>query len=202
MIVTCLDLEGVLFPEVWISVAEKTGIDELRLTTRDISDYDELMQRRLKVIAAHKLTLTDIQKTIASMEPFAGAVELISWLREQGQVIILSDTFVEFAQPIMKKLNMPTIFCHSLGVDQNDIITSYHLRIADAKRKAVEALKSLNFKVVAAGDSFNDISMLKAADRGMFYCPPTDIAVQFPDIPVTKNYEELKAHVSEFSKLS
>jgi phosphoserine/homoserine phosphotransferase len=193
MIVTCLDLEGVLFPEVWINVAEKTGIEELRLTTRDISDYDELMQRRLKIISANNLTLKDIQDTIDTMDPFPGAVEFLDWLKDLGQLIILSDTFVEFAKPIMKKLKMPTIFCHSLGVDENNIITSYHLRIDDPKRRAVEAFKSLNYKVMAAGDSFNDISMLQAADHGFFYCPPKEIAEQFSDIQVSQNYEELKA---------
>ncbi len=196
MIVTCLDLEGVLFPEVWINVAEKTGIEELRLTTRDISDYDELMQRRLKIISANNLTLKDIQNTIDTMNPFPGAVEFLDWLKELGQLVILSDTFVEFAQPIMKKLKMPTIFCHSLGVDENNIITSYHLRINDAKRKAVEAFRSLNFKIIAAGDSFNDISMLKSADHGFFYCPPKEIADQFPEIKVSQNYEELKTLIS------
>lgn len=198
MIVTCLDLEGVLFPEVWISVAEKTGIKDLRLTTRDISDYDQLMQYRLKIIEQQKLTLKDIQDTIASMEPFAGAVEFLDWLRDLGQVIILSDTFQEFAEPIMKMLKMPTIFCHSLGVNEDNIITSYHLRISDAKKKAVQALKSLNFKVIASGDSFNDISMLKEADHGVFYCPPEEIASQFPDIPVTRNYEALKQMILSF----
>ncbi len=197
MIITCLDLEGVLFPEVWINVAEKTGINELRLTTRDISDYDELMQKRLQIIAANNLTLKTIQDTIDTMQPFPGALDFINWLREIGQVIILSDTFQEFAKPIMKKLNMPTIFCHSLGVDENNIITSYHLRINDAKKKAVESLKALNYKIIAAGDSFNDISMLKAADRGIFYCPPKEIAAKFPDIPVSDNYEKLKALIKE-----
>ena len=200
MIVTCLDLEGVLFPEVWINVAERTGIEELKLTTRDISDYNQLMQYRLKIIADKKLTLKDIQDTIATMSPFEGAVEFLDWLREQGQVIILSDTFAEFAAPIMRMLKMPTVFCHSLGVDENNIITSYHLRIEDAKRKAVQAFKGLNFKVLAAGDSFNDISMLEEADKGMFYCPPDEIASQFPAIPVTRNYEELKVQISDFIK--
>ncbi|MBU3916093.1 bifunctional phosphoserine phosphatase/homoserine phosphotransferase ThrH, partial [bacterium] len=159
-------------------------------------DYDELMRRRLKIIHANNLSLRDIQDTIDTMNPFPGAVEFLDWLKELGQLIILSDTFMEFAQPIMKKLKMPTIFCHSLGVDENNIITSYHLRINDAKRKAVEAFKSLNFKVIAAGDSFNDISMLKTADHGFFYCPPKEIADQFPEIKVSQNYDELKALIS------
>lgn len=192
MYVSCLDLEGVLFPEVWISVAEKTGIEELRLTTRDISDYNQLMQQRLKIIAERGLTLREIQDTIASMSPFEGAIEFLGWLREFGQVIILSDTFEEFAQPIMKMLGMPTIFCHSLGVNDQNIITSYHLRIEDAKLKAVQALKSLNYQVIAAGDSFNDLSMLKGSDHGFFFCPPAEIASQFPEIPVSHSYQELK----------
>ncbi|MBU2512056.1 bifunctional phosphoserine phosphatase/homoserine phosphotransferase ThrH [bacterium] len=198
MIVTCLDLEGVLFPEVWINVAEKTGIEELRFTTRDISDYNQLMQYRLKIIEEKNLTLKTIQDTIATMKPFDGAVEFLDWLRGVGQVIILSDTFGEFAEPIMKMLKMPTIFCHSLGVNENNIITSYHLRIEDAKKKAVQALKQLNFKTIAAGDSFNDISMLEEADCGIFYCPPLEIAEQFPAIPVTMNYDELKEKITGF----
>lgn len=198
MLITCLDLEGVLFPEVWISVAEKTGIRDLRLTTRDISDYDELMQYRLKIIAREKLTLKQIQDTIGSMQPFPGAMEFVDWLRGQGQLIILSDTFQEFARPIMKMLKMPTIFCHSLGVNEENIITSYHLRIADAKKKAVQSLRQLNYNIIAAGDSFNDISMLKEADQGIFYCPPENIASQFPEIPVTRNYEELKDRIKAF----
>lgn len=198
MIVTCLDLEGVLFPEVWINVAEKTGIEALKLTTRDISDYDELMQHRLKIIAEQKLTLKQIQDVIATMEPFPGAVEFLDWLRDKTQVIILSDTFQEFADPIMKMLKMPTIFCHSLGVDENNIITSYHLRINDAKKKAVQAFRNLNFKILASGDSFNDISMLKEADHGIFFCPPEEIAKQFPEIPVTRDYEALKELISQY----
>ncbi|MCG8338509.1 MAG: bifunctional phosphoserine phosphatase/homoserine phosphotransferase ThrH [Proteobacteria bacterium] len=198
MLVTCLDLEGVLFPEVWINVAEKTGIKDLRLTTRDIADYDQLMQYRLGIIEKNNLTLTDIQETIATMQPFPGAVEFLDWLRNQGQVIILSDTFEEFAKPIMKMLKMPTIFCHSLGVNDQDIITSYHLRLDDAKKKAVQALRQLNFKIIAAGDSFNDISMLKEADFGAFYCPPPEIAAKFPELPVTNNYEELKKTFSDY----
>jgi phosphoserine/homoserine phosphotransferase len=198
MFVTCLDLEGVLIPEVWISVAEKTGIADLRLTTRDIADYNQLMHYRLKIIKENNLTLADIQQTIASMKPFPGANDFLDWLREIGQVIILSDTFEEFAKPIMKMLNMPTIFCHSLGVNEQNIITSYHLRIDDAKKKAILALKQLNFKIIAAGDSFNDISMLKTADCGIFYCPPAGIASQFPELPVTNSYEELKRTVGDY----
>lgn len=197
MIVTCLDLEGVLFPEVWINVSQRTGIEELKLTTRDIADYDQLMQYRLKIIAEKNLTLKDIQNSIATMEPFEGALEFLEWLREVGQVIILSDTFHEFASPIMKMLNMPTIFCHSLGTDEHGVITSYHLRIDDAKRRAVNALKQLNFRVIAAGDSFNDISMLQEADRGIFFCPPPEIAVKFPEIPVTGNYAELQSEIEK-----
>lgn len=197
MIVTCLDLEGVLFPEIWINVAERTGIEDLRLTTRDIADYNQLMQYRLKIIKEKNLTLVDIQSTIASMEPFEGAVEFLDWLRDKGQLIILSDTFEQFAKPVMQMLKMPTIFCHTLGVDENNVINSYKLRIEDAKREAVKAFKGLNFKVLAAGDSFNDISMLESADHGFFFRPPAEIAEKFPKIPVTQTYEELKTAISE-----
>ncbi len=197
MIVACLDMEGVLFPEIWISVSEKTGIEELRLTTRDISDYDELMQRRLKTMRKHNLKLKDIQDTIATMEPFPGALEFLDWLRDQCQVLILSDTFEEFAKPIMKMLKMPTIFCHSLEIDADNAIVSYNLRVDDAKRKTVSSLHDLNFKVIAAGDSFNDLGMLKEADSGIFFRPPPEIAAKTPQFPVTCTYSEFKERISE-----
>jgi len=203
MLITCLDLEGVLFPEVWINVAEKTGIDELKLTTRDIADYDELMQIRLKIIETHKLTLTDIQETIATMTPIPGAVEFLDWLRDTCQVIILSDTFEQFAKPIMKMLKMPAVFCHSLGTDANDIVNSYQLRIDDAKTKTVASFRNLNFNTIAVGDSFNDLGMLNEADKGFFYCPPDGFKEKYPNIPVTRSYTELKANILEvMDKLS
>ena len=197
MLVACLDLEGVLFPEVWINVAEKTGIEELKLTTRDISDYDELMGIRLKIIAEKKLTLTDIQDTIASMDPLPGAVEFLDWLRDTTQVIILSDTFEAFARPIMKKLKMPAIFCHDISADENDVINAYQLRIPDAKTKAIDAFRSINLRTLAVGDSFNDLGMLQRADHGIFYRPPAEISVQYPQIPVAQDYEVLKNMITK-----
>lgn len=200
MLIACLDLEGVLFPEVWINVAEKTGIDELKLTTRDISDYDELMGIRLKIIAEKKLTLSDIQATIDTMDPLPGAVAFLDWLRETCQVIILSDTFEAFAQPIMKKLKMPAIFCHAIGTDSNDVINSYQLRIDDAKTKAIDAFRSLNFNTLAVGDSFNDLGMLQRADHGIFFRPPAEISAQYNEIPVAQDYGALKAMITELTK--
>jgi len=199
MLIACLDLEGVLFPEVWINVAEKTGITELKLTTRDIADYDELMGIRLKIIAEKKLTLKDIQDTIDSMDPLPGALSFLDWLREECQVIILSDTFDAFARPIMRKLNMPAIFCHELGVDENNVITSYRLRMNDAKTKAIDAFRSLNFKTLAVGDSFNDLGMLQRADHGIFFQPPPEISAQYEQIPVARDYEALKAMISKIN---
>ena len=196
MLIACLDLEGVLFPEIWINVAEKTGIAELKLTTRDIADYDELMGIRLKIIAENKLTLNDIQDTIETMNPLPGALEFLDWLREECQVIILSDTFDAFARPIMRKLKMPTIFCHELEVDEQNVITSYRLRINDAKTEAIDAFKSLNYKTLAVGDSFNDLGMLQKADHGIFYQPPAEISAQYEQIPVAPDYETLKTMIS------
>ncbi len=189
MIITCLDLEGVLVPEVWISVAEKTGIEALRLTTRDIQDYDELMTHRLKVISEQGLTLADIQGVIATLSPLEGAVEFLDGLRDQCQVVILSDTFEEFAQPLMRQLKMPTILCHSLSLDETGHIRDYHLRLPDPKKKAIQAFKGLNYKTIAAGDSYNDVSMLLEADQGIFFRPPQAIADQFPQLPVARDYE-------------
>ncbi|PCI24416.1 MAG: bifunctional phosphoserine phosphatase/homoserine phosphotransferase ThrH [SAR324 cluster bacterium] len=200
MFITCLDLEGVLIPEVWINVAEKTGIEELKLTTRDISDYDVLMKKRLKVIAEHGLTLKYIQEVIGAMDPFPGALEFLDWLRTQSQVVILSDTFVEFAQPFMEKLGMPTILCHNLEMDPQDKIINYKLRIDDPKKRAIQAFRSLNYQTIAAGDSFNDVSMIKEADYGAFFKPPVEIAAQFPQFPVAQDYEAFKTILSGFLK--
>jgi len=200
MLIACLDLEGVLFPEVWINVAEKTGIAELKLTTRDISDYDELMGIRLQIIAEKKLTLRDIQDTIDTMDPLPGALDFLDWLRETCQVIVLSDTFDAFARPIMRKLKMPAIFCHELGVDENNVITSYHLRLHDAKTKAIDAFRSLNFETLAVGDSFNDLGMLQKADHGIFFQPPAEISVQYPQILVAQDYETLKTMIADLKK--
>jgi phosphoserine/homoserine phosphotransferase len=189
----CLDLEGVLVPEIWIAFAEKTGIEKLRLTTRDIPDYDQLMRGRLKILDEHKLKLSDIQSVIRSITPLDGAEKFIDWLRTEFQVIILSDTFYEFAGPLMAQLGYPTLFCNFLETDATGRIVNYRLRQKDGKTKAVQALKSLNFQAIAAGDSYNDTGMLKAADAGIFFCPPASIVKDFPQFKVTHTYEELRA---------
>jgi phosphoserine/homoserine phosphotransferase len=189
----CLDLEGVLLPEIWVKFAEKTGIEELKLTTRDIPDYDELMQARLKILADHNLKINDIQKVIATLSPLEGAVDFLQWLKSEFQVIILSDTYYEFIGPLMKQLDYPTVFCHSLVIDENGIIADYKLRQTDQKTKAVKALQSLNFQVISAGDSYNDTGMLQQADGGILFCPPENVIKDFPQFPVAKNYAEFKS---------
>lgn len=191
MHIVCLDLEGVLFPEVWIAFAEKTKIDELKLTTRDISDYSVLMQHRIKVLREHDLKLPDIQEVIASMRPLEGALDFLNELRRKTQVIILSDTFTQFAAPIMEMLSWPTIFCNELVTDADGYITGFKLRQEDGKKKAVIALKSLNYRVYAAGDSYNDTTMLREADQGFFFRPPEKITGEFPELPVAREYSEL-----------
>jgi phosphoserine/homoserine phosphotransferase len=195
MDIVCLDLEGVLVPEVWINFAERTGIAELRLTTRDIPDYDQLMRGRLRLLAEHKLGLRQIQEVISSMEPLAGARAFLDQLRLDFQVIILSDTFYEFGMPLMQKLGLPTLLCHKLEVGPDGAIVNYRLRQADPKRKAVAALKQLNYRVIAAGDSFNDTSMLAEADAGIFFSAPENVARQFPQFPQTATYAELNAAI-------
>jgi len=196
-IIVCLDLEGVLVPEIWINVAAKTGIDELRVTTREVPDYDSLMKRRLSILDQHGLRLPDIQSVIATMAPMEGAQDFIGWLRERCQVIILSDTFTEFAMPLMRQLGYPTLFCHSLETDAGGRITNYLLRLPDQKRQSVAALRLLRFRVLAAGDAYNDTAMLAEADSGVFFRPPDLVARQFPQFPVTQTYDELKV---EFCK--
>ena len=191
-LVACLDLEGVLVPEIWINVAAKTGIEELRRTTRDEPDYDRLMRARLAILERERLTLGDIQAVIATIRPLDGAHELLDWLRARMQVIILSDTFSEFAQPLMAQLGYPCLFCNSLTVDAAGRIRGYTLRIADGKRKAVMALKLLNFRVAAAGDSYNDTTMLDEADAGILFRPPDNVIRDFPQFPVTHTYDELR----------
>jgi len=197
MHILCSDLEGVFVPEIWINVAQKTGVEELKLTTRDISDYDVLMGKRLSVMAAHKLKLPDIQAVIQEMEPLKGAFEFLEWIRERYQIIIVSDTFVEFAGPLMKKLNWPTLFCNSLIVSDDGRVTGYKLRQNDGKRKTTLALKSLNYTVVAFGDSYNDISMLKEADAAFLFRPPENVTEEFPEIPFTRTYDGLKTLIKE-----
>ncbi len=192
MYIVCSDLEGVFIPEIWINVAEKTGIPELRLTTRDISDYDVLMKKRLQILRENHLKLSDIQAVIDTMNPLEGALEFLDWLRSITQVIVVSDTFKEFAGPMMKKLGWPTLFCHSLTIDASGMITSYDLRQQQAKEKTTLAMKSLNYQIIAMGDSYNDIAMLKAADRGLLFRPPENVIREFPEFPVTHDYNSLK----------
>jgi len=188
----CLDLEGVLLPEIWIKFAEKTGIEELKLTTRDIPDYDELMIGRLAILKKHNLKLKDIQKVIDTLSPLDGAYDFLRWLKSEFQVLILSDTFYEFAQPLMKKLDYPTLFCHKLITDDVGNIISYKLRQNDQKTKAVAALQGLNFQVISAGDSYNDTGMLQQADAGILFCPPERVVQEFPQFPVARNYDEFR----------
>ncbi|WP_319575152.1 bifunctional phosphoserine phosphatase/homoserine phosphotransferase ThrH [uncultured Desulfobacter sp.] len=190
------DLEGVFLPEIWINVAEKTGIEELKLTTRDISDYDVLMTKRLSILDEHNLTLKDIQDVIATLDPLDGAKQMLDWIRKQTQIIILSDTFEEFAGPLMEKLDFPALLCHSLTVDATDRITGYNLRIDNQKARAVKALQGLNYHVIAFGDSYNDTGMILEADQGFFFKPPESITKDFPDIPITRSYDELKVMLS------
>ena len=192
MELACLDLEGVLIPEVWINFAERTGIDELRATTRDIPDYDVLMKQRLRILAEHDLGLADIQDVISGMRPLEGASEFLDWLRERFQVIILSDTFYEFAEPFMRQLGWPTLFCHRLETDGAGKVVDYHLRQPDPKREAVKALKALNFRVIATGDSYNDTTMLAEADAGILFRPPDNVIREFPQFPVATTYEEAR----------
>ena len=191
-VMACLDMEGVLVPEIWVNVAQKTGIRELSLTTRDVPDYDLLMKRRLEILDRHRLRLPDLQAVIATMAPLEGAGEFLEWLRERCQVVILSDTYYEFAMPLMKQLAYPTLFCNRLEVDADGRIINYHLRLPDQKRQSVAALKRLRFMVVAAGDSYNDTSMLAEADAGILFRPPDTIIKEFPQFPVTRTFAELK----------
>jgi phosphoserine/homoserine phosphotransferase len=191
MEIACLDLEGVLVPEIWINVAERTGIDALRATTRDIPDYDQLMRQRLALLEQHGLGLTQIQQVIGSMEPLEGAREFLGWLKSQFQVVILSDTFYEFAAPLMRQLDWPTLFCHRLQV-RDDRIVDYTLRQPWAKRESVKAFASLKFPVIAAGDSYNDIQMLEVADAGILFRPPPNVIEEFPQYPVTETYAQLQ----------
>ena len=192
MDVVCLDLEGVLIPEIWIDFAAHTGIDELRATTRDIPDYDELMTMRLDILDKHGLGLNEIQSVIAGMKPLEGAVEFVNWLRSEFQLIILSDTFYEFADPFMVQLGRPTLFCHRLEVDDTGKVIGYKLRQKDPKRASVKALKSLNYRVFAAGDSYNDTTMLSEADAGFLFKAPDNVIAEFPQYPSITNYDDLR----------
>ena len=199
MEIACLDLEGVLVPEIWIGFAEKTGISELRATTRDIPDYDVLMKQRLKLLRENNLGLIDIQEVISTMSPMEGAADFVAWLKERFQVVILSDTFYEFSEPLMRQLNFPTLFCHRLIVDSGGVITDYKLRQEDPKRQCVKAFHKLNFRVIASGDSYNDTTMLSEAEAGILFRAPSNVVEEFPQYPSVGNYEELK---KEFIKAS
>ncbi len=192
MIVACLDLEGVLTPEIWINVADRTGIKELRRTTRDEPDYDKLMRGRLEILDSHGLGINEIADVIDGLEPLEGALEFLQWLRERYQVIVLSDTFYAFARPLMRKLGYPTLFCHDLEIDASGRIRNYHLRMPDQKRESVRGLRELCFKTIAAGDSYNDTTMLTEADAGILFRPPENVVVDFPQFPVTQTYQELR----------
>jgi phosphoserine/homoserine phosphotransferase len=195
--IACLDLEGVLVPEIWINVAERTGIEALRRTTRDEPDYDVLMRARLEILDAHALKIGDIQDVIGRMGPLDGAREFLDWLRERHQIVILSDTFYEFAAPLMKQLGYPCLFCHSLVIDEDGRVDDYRLRVADGKRKAVMAFKQLNFSTIAAGDSYNDTTMLGEADAGILFRPPANVIADFPQFPVALTYDDLKGEFED-----
>ena len=188
----CSDLEGVFVPEIWINVAEKTGIEELRLTTRDISDYNVLMKQRLAILDAHNLKLKDIQGVIATMDPLPGALEFMNWMRRRTQVIVVSDTFTQFAAPLMEKLGWPTLLCNTLLIDDTGRVADYRLRQEDGKRKVVEALVSLEYEVIAMGDSYNDITMLQTAAHGILFRPPENVVEEYPALPVTREYDQVK----------
>jgi len=197
MHVVCLDLEGVLVPEIWINVALSTGIEELKLTTRDISDYDVLMKKRISILDRHTLKLVDIQKVIAGIEPLDGARSFLDELRSLTQVVILSDTFEEFAKPLMKKLGWPTIFCNTLAVNGSGSIVDYTLRQNDGKRRAVEAFRSIGLSVIASGDSYNDISMLQTADQGILFKPPKNVMEEFPEFPIAETHQGLLSEIKK-----
>jgi phosphoserine/homoserine phosphotransferase len=199
MQVVCLDLEGVLIPEIWIEFSNRTGIPEFRRTTRDEPDYDKLMSFRIDLLERHGLKLADIQAVIGGMAPLEGAKDFLDALRCRYQVIILSDTFYEFADPMMRQLGRPTLFCHRLVIDDAGYVRGYRLRMPDQKRQAVQALKALNFQVIAAGDSYNDTAMLAAADAGFLIHPPANVVAEFPQFPVQRSYAELGRAIDEAS---
>ena len=199
MEIACLDLEGVLVPEIWIEFAKKTGIEELKATTRDIPDYDVLMKQRLRILDQHGFKLQDIQDVIATLKPLEGAVEFVNWLRERFQVIILSDTFYEFSQPLMRQLGFPTLFCHRLITDETGRVVDYKLRQADPKRQSIRALQTIYYRTIAAGDSYNDTTMLAEADAGILFHAPQNVIDEFPQFPAVHTYEDLK---KEFIKAS
>lgn len=199
MEIACLDLEGVLIPEIWVAFAEKTGIDELKATTRDVPDYDVLMKQRLRILDENGLKLKDIQQVIATLKPLEGAIEFVDWLRERFQVIILSDTFYQFARPLVRQLGSPTLLCHNLIIDDQDRVVDYQIRQRDPKRQSVIALKSLYYRCIATGDSYNDTAMLEEAHAGILFHAPDNVIKEFPQYPAVHTYQDLK---QEFIKAS
>ena len=199
MEIVCLDLEGVLIPEIWIKFAEKTGIEELRITTREEPDYDKLMKQRMRILNEHGLGLKEIQEVISTLEPIEGAADFVAWLRPRFQVVILSDTYYEFAMPLMPALGNPTLFCHRLETDANGMVSDYILRLKDPKREAVKAFHKLNFRVMAAGDSYNDTNILAEADAGFLFHSPPNVIAEFPQFKAVHNYADLR---TEFLKAS
>jgi len=197
MYIVCSDLEGVLVPEVWINVARWTGIDELKLTTRDISDYNALMTRRLEILKQHGITIKDIQKVISLLELMPGALDFINWLHGRSQLIVVSDTFREFADPLLEKMGWPVLFCHHLTIDRDGNITDFNLRQPDAKKKVVESMQELNYKVIAIGDSYNDISMLRQSDLGILYRPPQNVIDDHSDFKIVTSYSQLKHYITD-----
>jgi len=197
MHIVCSDLEGIFVPEIWINVAEKTGIKELRLTTRDISDYDVLMKKRLAILDKNRLKIDDIKGVIATMDPLDGALEFLDWLRSRIPVIVVSDTFEQFARPLMQKLGWPALFCHTLSINPDGSIAGYKLRQKDSKREAVISLKRLNYDTIAVGDSYNDITMLKQANTGILFDPPENVKNEFHEFPVTYSYDDLKEIIQQ-----
>lgn len=193
MNIACLDFEGVLVPEIWVGLAERTGIDALKSTTREVPDYDQLMRQRLRLMAEHNLGLKDIQAAADELQPLPGASDFLAWLRTEYQVAIVSDTFYELASPLLRKLGFPMLLCHRLEINAQHQITGYRLRQTDPKRHAVRGFKAMNFKVAATGDSYNDVPMLLAADRSWFFCPPDNVCRDYPAIPALHSYAELKA---------
>lgn len=197
MNIVCLDLEGVLIPEIWIAFAEKTGIEALKRTTRDEPCYDTLMRYRLDLLDQHAFKLADIEDVIGTLDPLPGALEFVEWVTAQTRLVILSDTFSQFAGPLMAKLGNPTLFCHELVIDENNRIADYQLRLADHKRKAVEAFKALNFNTFAAGDSYNDLTMIDVADHKSLFCPPERLTTERPELPVANTHSELRTIIEQ-----
>jgi phosphoserine/homoserine phosphotransferase len=191
------DLEGVLVPEIWVAVAESTGIEQLRLTTREISDYDALMKMRIGILREQNLRMSDIQAVIATLAPLPGAADFVAWVRDQAQFVILSDTFYEFAKPLMAQLNLPTIFCHSLLIDADGFINGYRMRLEKPKRRSIKAFRKLGFRTMAMGDSYNDIPMLEKAHVGMLFAPPDNVVADYPHFPVVTTYDDARDFISQ-----